>query len=194
MENEEEYVEDKITINLTRANVIGVLALLFAALLFGLPYYLLWGAQTQSFDLSLRVALIAIPILLVGVIIHELIHGVTWALFAKDGFKSISFGVIWKMLTPYCHCKEPLLLRHYKIGAITPTILLGVIPAILAILMGNLPLLIFGIFFTSAGSGDLLIIYALRNEKGDTWVKDHPSEAGCYVYRPIESPKEPQHQ
>jgi hypothetical protein len=32
-------------------------------------------------------------------IMHELIHGITWAKYTKDGFKSIRFGVLWKFLT-----------------------------------------------------------------------------------------------
>jgi hypothetical protein len=36
----------------------------------------------------------------IGIILHELIHGITWAKYTKDGFKSIRFGVLWKFLTP----------------------------------------------------------------------------------------------
>jgi hypothetical protein len=34
--------------------------------------------------------------LTIGIILHELIHGITWAKYTKDGFKSIRFGVLWK--------------------------------------------------------------------------------------------------
>ena len=33
--------------------------------------------------------------------------------------------------------------------------------------------------------GDFLIINLLRKENKDDFVEDHPSEAGCYIYRKI---------
>ena len=70
--------------------------------------------------------------LMAGIVVHELIHGLTWAYFAKKGFKSIRFGVFWEMLTPYCHCSEPLTVRQYCIGALMPLVVLGIIPLVLA--------------------------------------------------------------
>lgn len=90
------------------------------------------------------------------------------------------------MLTPYCHCKEPLNVRQYIIGAIAPAILLGIVPSIVAIMIGNPGLLLFGMFFTIAAAGDILIINLLRKENSSDLVQDHPSEAGCYIYRKIE--------
>ena len=87
------------------------------------------------------------------------------------------------MLTPYCHCKEPLMVKHYILGAIMPAFVLGIIPAIIAIIIGNFGLLLFGSFFTLAAIGDFMVIYILRNEKKDDFVLDHPSEAGCYIFR-----------
>jgi len=89
------------------------------------------------------------------------------------------------MLTPYCHSKEPLKVRHYIFGAITPAIFLGIIPAVIAILTENIGLLIFGIIFTMAASGDFLVINLLRKENRDSLVQDHPSEVGFYIYRKI---------
>ncbi|HPR33193.1 MAG TPA: DUF3267 domain-containing protein [Prolixibacteraceae bacterium] len=114
---------------------------------------------------------------------HELIHGVVWALAASRGFRSISFGILWKLVTPYCHCREPLQVKHYILGALMPALVLGFIPAIIALITGRLGLLIFGIFFTIAAVGDFMVIWLLRNEHRNTWVEDHPSEAGCFIYR-----------
>lgn len=48
-----------------------------------------------------------------GIVAHEAIHGIFWAAFAKRGFRSIRFGFLWKKLTAYCHCSEPLEVRPY---------------------------------------------------------------------------------
>lgn len=188
MEHLENYHKVKLTIDLVWANIFGIIILIPITLMYGIPYYLIWG--TPFTKQGLKEALtspwyfaLVVLILFVGIVLHELIHGITWARYASRGFKSIKFGVLWKMLTPYCHCKEPLMVKHYINGGITPAIFLGLIPAIISILIGNLGLLIFGIFFTMAAGGDFLIINLLRKEKMDTLVEDHPSEAGCFVYR-----------
>ena len=60
-------------------------------------------------------------------------------------------------------------------GAITPAIILGFIPSILAILIGDLRILIFGMFFIMAAGGDFLIINLIRKENSDDLIQDHPS-------------------
>ena len=47
-------------------------------------------------------------VFMILIVVHELIHGFTWGMFAQSKLKAISFGFIWQYLTPYCTCKEPL--------------------------------------------------------------------------------------
>jgi len=114
-------------------------------------------------------------------VVHELIHGLTWACFAKSGWKSISFGVMWKLLTPYCHCDEPMHIPGYMAGAMMPCFILGVIPAIVALFIGSLPMLAWGIFFIAAAAGDIWMTWLLTKENPKSFVLDHPSEAGFYI-------------
>ncbi|GHT74729.1 hypothetical protein AGMMS50262_08320 [Bacteroidia bacterium] len=187
----EDYRQERLTIDIVWANIFGVLILIPIAFIFGLPYYLIWKDtfSLDAFDefvskhIGFSFPLIAFAVLVLGIIAHELIHGIFWAQYAKNGFKSIKFGILLKMLTPYCHCKEALKVKHYIIGAVMPAIILGIIPSIIAICIGNIGLLAFGIIFTMAAAGDFLIINLLRKENKEDWVQDHPSEAGCYIYR-----------
>lgn len=194
MEPIENYTKEKLTIDLVKANLYGLLLTIPVFILYGIPFYYLHFNNSTLLNLkdflkSLdAISIIAIPLLyfivfLVGIILHELIHGITWAIFAKKGFKSIKFGVLWKMATPYCHCKEPLLVKQYILGAIMPAILLGFIPAIYALITGDFFVLMFGALFTIAAIGDFLIINLIRKEDMNSLVQDHPSEAGCYIYR-----------
>jgi hypothetical protein len=187
----ENYKKEKLTIDLVWANIFGILILIPVVLIFGLPYYLIWDPKLNITSLldsmgPQKIALggiIVIGIFILGIVGHELIHGITWALFAKKGFKSIKFGVLWTMLNPYCHCDEPLKVKQYIIGGFAPALILGITPSILAILIGNLVLLMFGIFFTMVAAGDFLIINLLRKEDSENYVLDHPSEVGCYIFR-----------
>lgn len=193
MLNIEDYKKEKLTIDIVKANLYGILILIPVSLIYGIPFYLLHYNDSTTLSLKelinnnenisiFTLYLIFFSTIIIGIILHELIHGLTWSLFAKKRFKSIKFGVLWKMFTPYCHCKEPLLLKHYIMGAIMPAIVLGFIPAVYSIIFGNVAILIFGIFFTMAGAGDFLVINLIRNKNGNSLVQDHPSEAGCFIY------------
>ncbi len=177
---------------MAKANLAALFYFIFFFTIFGVPYFLLWIKKltlNASRDLALSfgdyLSLKVIGIILLGIIAHELIHGITWALFAKKGFKSISFGVAWKYMSPYCHCNEPLLVKHYLTGAIMPGMVLGIAPLILALVTGNIQLFLFGITFSVGATGDFMIINLLRKEPGNNLVQDHPSKPGCYVYRPL---------
>ncbi len=187
------YQTERKTVNIYWANVFAVLIILPILFLFGLPYFFIWEEQILSslkdgMDNAATIDVLWVFVWLIGgIVVHELIHGLVWARFASKGFKSIKFGVLWKMITPYCHCKEPLKIRHYILGALMPSIILGLLPAVLAIILENSSMLLFGMFFTMVAAGDFLIVFKLRKEDPENYVQDHPSEAGCFVYRKPDS-------
>jgi len=120
-----------------------------------------------------------------GILLHEGLHGVTWAVFCQRGFRSIHFGFLTKLLAPYCHCTEPLRLRSYVAGGLMPGFLMGILPAIYALAEGHMGWLLVGIFFTFAAGGDFAMMWLLRKLPPGSLVSDHPSELGCYVYEPM---------
>lgn len=187
----ENYIKEIRTIDLAKANIFSLLLFIPIILVYGLPFYLIWGELdfiglfVESFKENPLFSIAIVIVLLAGIVVHELIHGATFALFAKHGFKSIKFGILLKMLTPYCHCKEPLRVKEYIVGAIMPAIILGLLPGIIAIFIGDVFLLIFAIFFTGAAAGDFMIINLIWKEDKDTMVLDHPSEAGCFIFKKI---------
>jgi hypothetical protein len=189
------YNKEQLTFDLAKLNLYGFLGFIPVILIYVIPFYLFWdetfsiegfknlGFGKELVDYAFGYSFFIVFIMLLGIIIHELIHGITFSFFAKTGFKAIKFGVIWKMLTPYCHCTEPLLVKHYRIGGIMPAVILGFLPFIYSLLFGNIFCLIFALFFTMAAIGDFYIIYLLRNESKNSMVLDHPTEVGCFIYR-----------
>ena len=81
-------------------------------------------------------------------------------------------------MTPYCHCKEPLKVKHYKIGGAMPLIVMGIIPSIIGLIIGNGGILSFGIIFTLAAGGDIIALYMLRKLDNNIYVSDHPKKMG----------------
>ena len=186
----EDYKKEKLVIDLAWANIFGLILIIPIVLIFGVPFFFIWKSELLNMQDIMKIILdnnikflIFIFVLLLGIVVHELIHGVFFAVFAKKGFKSIKFGVLWKKVTPYCHCKEPIKVKHYIVGVIAPAIILGVIPSITSLFTGSIWLLIFGMVLTLAACGDLLAINLLRKEKPNDYVEDHPSEVGCFIYR-----------
>ena len=179
-----------VQIDIYKANSILLLLIIPVSAIFILPFYLLWQdalpANAEELLLFLKSfvntkLILFLIYLIMGIVLHELIHGAIWALFAKRGWKSIKFGFLWQYLTPYCHCYDELKMKYYLLGALSPAIILGFIPAILSLFIGNVSLLLLGIFFILTAVGDILISIELFKESFDDVVMDHPDLPGCYI-------------
>lgn len=184
------YEKELKIINIQKAGNIGLIFMIPVFLLFGGLYIVLNGNPLSGFfnsSMSLGSFFVKfslfVAVIVLGAAVHELIHGITWAVFLKNGFKSIKFGVIWKHLTPYCHSKEPMKIKYYLLGAIMPALLLGFVPAVWGIIVSNFYVTFFGIIFIIAAIGDFMVIHLLIHENMNDYAQDHPSEAGCYVFR-----------
>lgn len=123
-----------------------------------------------------------IPIFLIGIVLHELIHGVAWKFAANIPFSQITFGFQWKTITPFAHCRIPIPKRAYVIGTAMPAAVLGIIPVLISLANGSGWMLIIGVLFTFAAVGDFLIIYLIRTVPWNALVEDHPTNAGCFAY------------
>lgn len=182
------YLKKDLTVSVLMANVMTFIIMLpFAAAALVL-FFLVNPKDSWEFSLSpfpLAVFLIAVLLLTV---LHEAIHGLTWGLFAKGRWRSIAFGVIWKMLTPYCTCSEPLTRRQYIAGAVMPTLILG--PALTGLAAGleNYGLLLLALIMIFGGGGDFLIILKLlkyRSSGGEVLYYDHPYECGVVAFEKV---------
>lgn len=186
LEAEGWHMED-LTVGLIYANVMAlalclpVIAVL--ALIYGLRALLSPGAFIiwHAGDI-LRFALLFVLL----VFVHEFIHGLFWAIFAKSHWKSVSFGFIAEYMTPYCSCSEPLGKAAYTVGAVMPCVLLGVLPALAGIFTGSLLSFLTGCSMILAAGGDLTILLKLLRHRTDDRQQaiymDHPYQAGLVAF------------
>lgn len=123
-----------------------------------------------------------IIIIISGIIIHELTHGITWSLSSKKSFSNIKFGIDLKSFTPYCHFKIPIKKTSYVLGTIMPFIILGLLPLIWSIYSGHIHYLFWGILFTYAASGDFICIWKIKKIKTTNLIQDHPDKIGCIIH------------
>ena len=174
------------TMSMGKVNGVAMLLILPIGVILGLPFFSLYGFEKFSFS-ALKLgnyisgALLFFIVLVAGAVFHELLHGITWSIFAKKHWRSISFGIKWEYLTPYCHCDEPLKKWQFSMGALMPFFVMGLLPVVLSYFNGSFKLWFFGFFFSIAASGDLIASWMLRKVKKNEMVLDHPSELGFLV-------------
>lgn len=114
---------------------------------------------------------------LLGIFIHELIHGIISIYFTKD-IKAIKFGFIPKFMIFYCHCKKPLFVNHYIIMVIAPFFFMGVLPFFIGIYYEHFYAILFGFIFTMVGVGDLYIVYLVVKNYKKKYIRDSSTEIG----------------
>lgn len=172
-----------LSISMSKANIVSIIIALPIFCLLGWLYSLRWGYDEfkLGFDVFFGNFFLFLTVFILGIIAHELIHGFSWMIAGKKPFNAIKFGFQASTFTPYAHCKEPIKVNAYRIGAFMPGLLLGIIPSLIAILTGNGWLIAFGIVFTVSASGDFIILWLIRNVSKDKFVEDHPTQAGCYI-------------
>ena len=147
------------------------------------PYGLLWGLDALGEGMARFFALASLlPAVIIGVVVHEVLHGVTWALAGGRPLSLIKFGFNLATLTPFAHFKEPLSANAYRLGAAMPGLVLGLIPVVGALATGNGWLAGFGAIFLVAAAGDIIILWMLRDAPASSTIQDHPSKPGCIVY------------
>lgn len=178
------YEKKDLTIGVIAANIMAIVIMLPLGVALVFVYFMI-NADSFSVNYHLIEGILFLAVVIVFIIVHEVIHGITWGIFAKNHFQDIEFGVIWQMLTPYCTCKCELKRWQYIVGGIMPTIVVGVIPSVLGIVLNHNALFLLGLLMLIGGGGDVCIILKLffHKEKGKECVYlDHPYECGVVVF------------
>jgi hypothetical protein len=186
----QEIKKTDLSIPLWKANYYSIpIALLISVIIFT-PFYLIWGNNRSHIYLnSVRQIAYLLFFFILGIIVHELIHGSVWAVLGKKPFNKIKFGFYLRTLSVYAHTEEPVTAAVYRAGTVAPFILLGLIPSAISYMIGNISVCLFGIVFSAASAGDLLVLWSIRKLNSNRLVEDHPKNAGCYVIEDDENKK-----
>ncbi len=175
-----EHRKDELTIPMAKAQLLAIPFFGLAAVMV-IPYWMLYGNEALKAVTGFLDLRVFLPSLILGIVLHELIHGLAWTWASGNGFETVKFGFQWKTLTPYAHSKVPMTAGAYRTGAAMPLLLMGILPYFVA-LAGNFPILLgFGIFYTIAAAGDMMILFLMRNLESNQLVQDHPTKAGLIL-------------
>ena len=120
-----------------------------------------------------------IAIIAASVVVHELLHGIGWAISSGKGWKVVRFNI--NAMMPSCACKVALKKKTYLIGVLAPFVVLG-LGSILFIFVypSTVSFLTMMVNFVAAGADLLIALHVLREEDG--FIADHPTEAGYIAF------------
>ena len=171
------------------------IAIIYASMFLVLPIaataFILYLIQSLKYpELSTFPSLWEYPIMMVILaFVHEGIHGICFAFFSKNGFRSLKFGLSKQSFyCPFCHCKTTVSMVGYMISALMPFVLLGIVPAIISISTINGTLNQFALMGIIGGAADVLFCCELLKQKkilpqkGQIHVYDYVDKMGFAVF------------
>lgn len=175
------YVQADLTISAEDANSRSVLVILPFIAVYAVAFGLIAGWKAY---LNTNVSLLSSSII-VSIIIHELIHGLFFCLFAPSKFRAVEFGVFWKTLNPYCYCGEPVSRLQYLLALTMPGLILGAFTGVAAIVAGSGTWLIFSLVSFLLAGGDFMVaqkIFQYGKQGEGALFLDHPDKPGLLVF------------
>lgn len=180
------YTSSEHTIGIVAADIFAIIFMLPFVGIIAVPYFMYHKIpRIGEFSTYLLYLSLFIFLMMAEMAIHEGIHGLTWGLLSPDGFSTIEFGFIKEYATPYCYCGTPLRRTQYIIGSIMPTLVLGFLQGLVAIMTGNFLLFILSLIMMFGGGGDFFVDWMLiryKTGKEHLLIMDHPTELGFVAF------------
>ena len=184
MMKEQGYIESEVIISALKANLMAI-ALATPIVVLCTAIYLLRLSMSPE---GISVAgvfgsngVLLFFAIIICLVLHEVIHGITWSSFCSNKWKSIYLGIMPSSLTPYCHCKEELQSGAYLLGCIMPFIVLGLGMFSVSLIAQSVFLFMLSLFNTLGAGGDMLITL-LRQKHRNARIFDHPTKIGFIAF------------
>lgn len=174
------FREKDVTIPSGKAMVLGIVYALPFVITLGLLYRFLLVKRAHLSEVGgLSFYIMFIAIIAVSVVIHELLHGIGWAITSGKGWKVVRFNI--NAMLPSCACEVVLRKQPYLIGVLAPFVVLGSGSMLFVFVYpGTVSLLTLMVNFIAAGA-DLLIAFKVLKE-GRCLIADHPTDAGYIAF------------
>ena len=177
---EQGYKEKNVTFSSGKIMATGLIAALPIVIILGMIYRFFLIDRAHLTDVGgLNFYIVLIIIIAVTTVIHELLHGIGWALAGGKGWSVIKFNI--HALMPSCACVTVLKKGQYLTGTLLPIVVLGT-GSILFIFVypGTISILVMAANFVGAGA-DIIIAAHVIMEEAD-FIIDHPRQAGYIAF------------
>ena len=170
-----ELLENSIVPRKKNTKFMGMLIISSLLLIFvGVGIHLaIFSSGRGSFEISVS-SLIVFAIYIVGyflfIIVHELLHGVSFRIFGKVSKEDIVFGVILKSGLAYCVSKIPVTVYASRLSLMMPVYVICLPLYILSIILGDVWMGIYAILLFSGSVGDIYYLWKLRKKDKDYYM------------------------
>ena len=91
--------------------------------------------------------------------LHEVLHGIGFAIFPEVNKGNITFGIKLEKCVFYCMCKQKISRRVILTSLMFPFTFIGVVTLILGIILENYLLIFLSVINISGAVGDLVMFY-----------------------------------
>ena len=144
------------TFNMTLLNILALILLIPV----GAVVYLIEYQDSYTISLSMTNLFI---LMFVWLIIHELLHGLGFAIFKSVKKENITFGMFLEKGVFYCMCKQNITKKVILTSLLFPITIIGILTLIIGMIINNYELVFLSILNIVSSIGDIVMtIYFLR--------------------------------
>ena len=152
------------TLDITILNILSlILFIIISSLIFIIEYHDNYIITNSSSTI--------IILMLIWLVIHEILHGIGFAIFKSVTKKNITYGIALEKGILYCMCKQPISKKVIMTSLLFPFTIIGVFTLIIGIMINNYCLVLLSIINIVSSIGDLVMtFYFLKCPKNITYL------------------------
>lgn len=127
---------------------------------------------------------------LIFIVVHELLHGISYIIFGKVKWKELKFGIVLKSGMAYCISTVPVKIRASRISLMMPVYAVCIPVYVIGILVDSFGVSVLAIMFLSGSVADFYYIWMSRKVNKELYMfEEMPSvsgyEIGYILYKKI---------
>ncbi|MDV6378813.1 DUF3267 domain-containing protein [Sporosarcina sp. GW1-11] len=116
------------------------------------------------------------------IVIHEFFHLLGFRIFCNVPWKNMDYGVNLKMGIAYATADQLMDNKSIRKALLWPFWMTGILPAIIALYIGDGVLLVLAATLIGGAAGDFAMYKELKKFPDDAMVKDDPELPKLYIY------------
>lgn len=161
-ENKKRYYTYKL--NMTILNVLAIILLILVA---GIVLLL---EHNDNYTMLIDLPMLII-IMFFWLLLHELLHGIGFALSKDVKKENITFGMFLEKDVFYCMCKQTISKKSALVALLFPVTIIGIITLIIGMIINHYELVFLSVFNIMSSIGDIVMsIYFLKCPRDITYL------------------------
>lgn len=161
-ENKKRYYTYKL--NMTILNVLAIILLILVA---GIVLLL---EHNDNYTMLIDLPMLII-IMFFWLLLHELLHGIGFALSKDVKKENITFGMFLEKGVFYCMCKQTISKKSALVALLFPVTIIGIITLIIGMIINHYELVFLSVFNIMSSIGDIVMsIYFLKCPRDITYL------------------------